>query len=683
LGQTKGAVRTGIGDFRDAVVEAIGNSGLAPQINNATILGALKLGVRTTTPGADFQVFGGLSVTSSSAASANPGDGCILLDNSLKFAPSLGTKISFPAPTGSPLEIGRQTDSLYIRTKLGGSIVAYAGGVHSDNQFAPGVNGVELLRLTENTFQYKGQTVYHSGNGVFIRKDAADSATGLITFNAGLTVPSSNITIGSQTPSQSTGKIIWNTTLLGSKIHLHNVGEDYSFGIQNGTLYARTGGNFILYRGGSFVDAATPAPGVNGETLLQVGATTLQYKGQNIYHTGNSNFVPKVSAARPGVIQLYFNNEDTSGNVRVDFNSFGDGRARLIASGGSGQFMETRVDIASAAYNSAYDGRRLTVNESGNRPGVTRMYRADSDEGSYLQTYWDGSRYFIEGKGSNGAYLGVRVERADNCGYADTAGSVNYIHGQNIQDGTVRYWELSRGDATATNNSRFGVHQYAFGSPITSFSGTNVYLVMGNTGVSPGEQRSWSIINSNTLVSGYYVRWDYVTGSGDPYTWVVSDSTGEIIASYDAEDPFDRDNPELCPIFLDNGNPDPKASLIQYPAVEEIIALTEGQLDKYNLPPWLSKHKFKDKKTPKDLYWALLKDYAKGRFGMHQLAEHDMSMWEFVEELPGDVQKKNWRKQGALKVLSQLAYSTSQPKVHDFLKQHYRVNKKNGKLTLK
>ena len=685
VGVTYGAFRTGFGDTISFLEEALGRSGLAPEIKNSTLLNTVKIGVRTANPGADVQIFGGLSVTSSAASSLNPGDGSLLIDNQLKFATTLGSKISFPsAVSGQGAEIGRQTDSLYLRTKLGGNIIAYAGGLHADGAFAPGINGVELLRVNETEFKYKGQTIYHSGNGVFIRKDQPGSATSLVTFNAGLAVPSNNITIGTSANPNTTGKILWNTGILGSKIHFHSALEDYSIGIQPSTIYLRTGGNFVIYRGGSFVDSPTPTPGVNGETLLHVSGDTFQYKGQNIFHAANSNFVIRTSLNRPGVIKLYTDNVDDSAHVRADFNSFGDGRMRLLSISGNGGVLETRTDFATHAFLSAYDGKRLTVNESAARPGVTRLYRSDSDEGSYAQMYFDGSRFFLEGKGGAGQNIPIRVERADGAAYADNSGATNYIHGQNIQDGTVRFYELSRGEGIATNITRFGVHQFAFASPVTSHQNGR-YLTMGNasSGGSP-DQRSWSIIDNGGVFSGNYsTRWDYITGSGDPYTWVMSDATDQIIASWDAEDPFDREFPDSSPILLDNGSPDPKAILIEYPPVKEIISLTEGGLKKYNLPPWLSKHKFSDKKTPKDLYWALLKDYAKGRNGMHQLAEEDMTMWDFIETLPGDEQKKNWRKQGALKVLSRMAYGSVQPKVHDFLREHYKVNKKTGKLSLK
>lgn len=55
------------------------------------------------------------------------------------------------------------------------------------------------------------------------------------------------------------------------------------------------------------------------------------------------------------------------------------------------------------------------------RPGVTKLYRRESDSGYNLQTEYDGSRWFLRGYNGDVLHSGVRVDRADSAGYADAA----------------------------------------------------------------------------------------------------------------------------------------------------------------------------------------------------------------------------------------------------------------------
>ncbi len=76
---TQGQFRLAIGDFRDMVSEALGTSGTAPTLTGVSIKNALSIGVKTTTPGSEVQILGGLIVTDVATAETDPGAGSILI----------------------------------------------------------------------------------------------------------------------------------------------------------------------------------------------------------------------------------------------------------------------------------------------------------------------------------------------------------------------------------------------------------------------------------------------------------------------------------------------------------------------------------------------------------------------------------------------------------------------------
>ena len=58
------------------------------------------------------------------------------------------------------------------------------------------------------------------------------------------------------------------------------------------------------------------------------------------------------------------------------------------------------------------------ANVSTNRPGVTKLYRNDSDSGFNIQTFWDGSRWVLQGYNGDTYHAPARVAYADVAGYA-------------------------------------------------------------------------------------------------------------------------------------------------------------------------------------------------------------------------------------------------------------------------
>jgi len=71
---------------------------------------------------------------------------------------------------------------------------------------------------------------------------------------------------------------------LGQKLNLNST--DYGLGIQDSTLYARTGQNFTVYRQGEHSDTEGDA-GSGGQRILQVNGSGISHRGNTIWHEGN------------------------------------------------------------------------------------------------------------------------------------------------------------------------------------------------------------------------------------------------------------------------------------------------------------------------------------------------------------------------------------------------------------
>jgi hypothetical protein len=71
---------------------------------------------------------------------------------------------------------------------------------------------------------------------------------------------------------------------LGQKLNLESY--DYGFGIQDSTLYTRTGQNFIVYKQGEHSDTEGDA-GSGGETIFKANGSGISHRGNTIWHEGN------------------------------------------------------------------------------------------------------------------------------------------------------------------------------------------------------------------------------------------------------------------------------------------------------------------------------------------------------------------------------------------------------------
>jgi hypothetical protein len=99
-----------------------------------------------------------------------------------------------------------------------------------------------------------------------------------------------------------------------------------------------------------------------------------------------------------------------------------------------------------------------TLMTSANRPGVTKLYRADNDSAYNVQVTWDGSRWLLRGYNGEVYHAPCRVDYADNvvthnAASAGVHGLPAAVHVMGHRAGAGRYAQHS---ATAINNSGSG-----------------------------------------------------------------------------------------------------------------------------------------------------------------------------------------------------------------------------------
>ena len=692
IGKTYGQFRSAIGDLRDVVAESIGSSGGSPEIKRATLLDILSIGVRTTTPGADVQIAGSVAITQTSAPPLDPGVGNLLVEGFVKFPDIAGERIRLF--TGSSL--GMQPASLYFRTPT--KFLWYRGGSHVLDDASPGTGGSELLRLSDTEFKYKGQTIYHSGNGVFVRKDVDDFANGRVFFSKGLQSLAETLALGhnfgtTAAPQWRDSPIVFLAPITGPKLTLYNNDTNYSIGIQPSTFYLRTGYAFAVYHNGTHNESSFLNAGTNGQRLFVVDPQQITYKDQQIIHRGitgansgldadlldgkhGSSFVSKISANRPGDVRLWRYDTDTDqfGYMSWDGTRFRINTANTPGTAG----WEVGVHYADTAYSARVDaatGRSLISHTSANRPGVNTVWATNVDDipagnsvGRFVQFNYDSSRNVIR-LDSNSGY--VKPYQSD---YADTAGSLS---------GLVGYNRISRGTGSS-NLTVFGVHQFAFASPLTDYTegGTTWVAVGASNGA--GVHRLWGVTAAgrNIYLSVATVTWDYITASGDPYIWVVYDDQNNIIGGWEAEDPANTEFPDVSPIVAPDNlqQPHSKAVKVKIPTIKYLAPLLEDTFKRAKLPAWKDTSVYKEAKTPEQLVRKMVKKAAEDR--LLEMPSEQTDFRDFILSVDDD-QKRNWRTQLILRSVSRTRAGTYNSQLIKLLQDHFKVNPKTGVMDFK
>ena len=118
---------------------------------------------------------------------------------------------------------------------------------------------------------------------------------------------------------------------------------------------------------------------------------------------------------------------------------------------------------------------------SGNRPGVTRLYRRDSDEPYNLQHNWTGTHWLLRGYYNDDFHAEVKVEYANSAGSAPNANNQNSSYLVTPGDGNgIKFWASDQYKISMGTGS---LYQYG---PVTDYS-----IKMQMDADSPGRGFTW------------------------------------------------------------------------------------------------------------------------------------------------------------------------------------------------
>lgn len=107
------------------------------------------------------------------------------------------------------------------------------------------------------------------------------------------------------------------------------------------------------------------------------------------------------------------------------------------------------------------------------------------------------------------------------------------------------------GDLGAKVEINIGMNRKSFAPQITT--GNNDAIATGTYGTAsdPNDYVGrFQIWNDSEVAIPYWIRWDYLSSSGPPVIWTITDDKGKIIHCWESGDAPDSDNPDLAPIEL-------------------------------------------------------------------------------------------------------------------------------------
>jgi len=274
----------------------------------------------------------------------------------------------------------------------------------------------------------------------FLRSDAADTATGTVTFDSGANVViNSNIGANGTTAFASmTGRLQFDndysdTARGANKILLYYDGNAWmgGFGVHSSTVSYYTGADHVWYRSNSST-SFTERMRLSSAGILTVNGNVVWHAGNDgagsglaadssASCTGNAATATKLQTARSITLT-----GDVTGTATFD----GSANISITTTGGGGGGATNAV---TTDYNSSLNS------DSRNSRGVTRLYRRDNNSDYSVQTYWTGTYWRLYGyNGDNNhadTYCGVANQLATARTISltgDVSGSVSFNGSANV-----------------------------------------------------------------------------------------------------------------------------------------------------------------------------------------------------------------------------------------------------------
>ncbi|MQY58499.1 MAG: hypothetical protein GH144_02650 [Clostridia bacterium] len=102
------------------------------------------------------------------------------------------------------------------------------------------------------------------------------------------------------------------------------------------------------------------------------------------------------------------------------------------------------------------------------------------------------------------------------------------------------------GSATGSGAVNITMHRKSFFPQLTQQTGGKILFTVPLSS-DPNDYRGRVHIDNGSGYT-YWVRWDYLSSSGPPQIWVITDISGKIICCWEADDPSNPEKPDVCPI---------------------------------------------------------------------------------------------------------------------------------------
>jgi hypothetical protein len=711
LNQTQGIVRNALGDFRDMVSEALGNSGTSPLIQNASIQGVTSLGVGAgmTSPGTTMQIAGSVSITTTTTPGFNPGIGSMFLQNRIQFGGNVGVKLDLSETANA--QIGVQPNIVYLRTHGGGSFVFYRGGTHNGAAFNSG-GGSELLRITDSALTYKGQAVYTEAQHGASLASYANAGTWAAhnEFASTVKMRGERLQLGT---SGTVTPILFESNSNGAFIRFNAWGNPSnlmtSIGTQGGArdvVYVRANA-LALYSGGTHNDTYGN-PGTDGTVIFTVDYGSMKYKGSDVvtvsmYGHGNglnadmvdglhaSSFVTRTSPTR-GVIALHRHDSDVNQAVLALW----DG-SRFYLRGfdlGNQTFFNTRVDFADTASSATNANTADNANNATGNGNIALAMNGDparKEQIRYLAVNESSVNEFIGANLAESTFPGqirlnhstgrfIRVHRAD---FANNlvAGAVVGFSQLHKATASVRLGSraMNPPNNELQNTPSADIHASALAAPILFDNDTNRWAIVAST--SPVNNtlyyRRWTVlIPGNVSNGGVSFQWDYLTNSGDPELWVVfNPNNGRIEYLSEAEDII---NPDGTPP-IHGIDPNLEIMKLPFPTLDTIKLIKEGLFRRLkNIPQWAGRSNIG--RNPNEIFNNVLNQYIEERQHSMQKAG---SLEEFVLDQSDNPKKQQWRELMILRAVSKTVSELPVDSSITLIRENFKVDKRTNSLVLR
>ena len=220
--------------------------------------------------------------------------------------------------------------------------------------------------------------------------------------------------------------------------------------------------------------SSKPADWLNSSSLIADHSNANEWKNSGFYENGGGGANWPTNGTWYNSINVRHSNPNNYHGFQVAM-SYYDNNLWYRSYQGSGTFQAWQRAVGSNELDN-YVGKT-----SGNRPGVTRLYRRDSDEPYNLQHNWTGTHWLLRGYYNDDFHAEVKVEYANSAGSAPNATNQNPSYLVTPGDGNgIKFWAS---DSYKISMGVGSLYQYG---PVTDYS-----IKMQMDSGSPGRGFTW------------------------------------------------------------------------------------------------------------------------------------------------------------------------------------------------